>query len=114
MGVMSATSSLSGVRSTVFRGPAIVFGNDYFSGEVPMRKHYAWPQGHWAWPIKVTHKHGVRCGQMIWVGGQVDLTSSGEVRHANDLGAQVRSCMTYFDRVLQALDTSLVDLVKLL
>jgi enamine deaminase RidA (YjgF/YER057c/UK114 family) len=79
-----------------------------------MRKHHAWPEGHWDWPIKVTHKHGVRCGQMIWVGGQVDLTSSGEVRHANDLGAQVRSCMTYFDRVLQALDASLVDLVKLL
>ncbi len=79
-----------------------------------MRKRHVWPEDHWDWPIVVTHKHGVRCGQMIWVGGQVDLTSSGEVRHSNDLAEQVRRCMAYFDRVLQALDASLVDLVKLL
>ena len=49
------------------------------------QKRHAWPEGHWDWPIKVTHKHGVRSGQMIWVGGQVDLTSDGEVRNAGDL-----------------------------
>ena len=37
-----------------------------------MEKRHAWPDGHWSWPIDVTHKHGVRCGEMIWVGGQVD------------------------------------------
>ena len=35
-----------------------------------MKKRHCWPQGHWNWPINVTHKHGVRCGEMIWVGGQ--------------------------------------------
>jgi enamine deaminase RidA (YjgF/YER057c/UK114 family) len=79
-----------------------------------MYKHHVWPEGHWNWPIAVTHKHGVRCGEMIWMGGQVDLTSSGEVRNPDDLAAQVRSCMAYFGRVLEALDASLADLVKLL
>jgi hypothetical protein len=45
-----------------------------------VRKQHVWPKDHWNWPIKVTHKHGVRCGGMLWVGGQVDLTSTGEVR----------------------------------
>ena len=42
------------------------------------------------WPIKVSHKHGLRCGQMIWMGGQVDLTERGEIRHQGDLAAQIR------------------------
>jgi enamine deaminase RidA (YjgF/YER057c/UK114 family) len=79
-----------------------------------MHKRHVWPEGHWNWPIKVTHKHGVRCGQMIWVGGQVDLTSEGAVRNPGDLAAQVRNCMVYFGRVLEDLEASLVDLVKLL
>jgi len=79
-----------------------------------VKRRHAWPEGHWSWPIKVTHKHGMRCGPMIWVGGQVDLTSQGEVRHPNDLAAQTRNVMANFDRVLKELDASLSDLVKLL
>lgn len=79
-----------------------------------MKKRHVWPDGHWNWPIKVTHKHGMRCGQMIWVGGQVDLTSEGVVRHPGDLPEQVRQCISYFGRVLEQLDASLTDLVKLL
>ncbi len=26
----------------------------------------------------MTHRHGVRCGEMVWVGGQVDLTPDGK------------------------------------
>src|SRR6185295_19666822 len=58
-----------------------------------VKKQHAWPEGHWDWPIKVSHKHGVRGGQMIWVGGQVDLTSKGEVRNVGNLAAQVRNCV---------------------
>ena len=31
-----------------------------------MKRRHVWPEGHWAWPIEVSHKHGLRCGQMIW------------------------------------------------
>lgn len=79
-----------------------------------MKKQHVWPDGHWGWPIKVSHKHGVRCGRMIWVGGQCDLTSEGEVRNAGDLNAQIPNCIASFSRVLEGLDTSLNDLVKLL
>ncbi|CAN5518854.1 RidA family protein [soil metagenome] len=79
-----------------------------------MRKHYAWPDGHWDWPVHVSHKHGVRCGEMIWVGGQVDLTSAGAVNNIGDLPVQTASCMVNLGRVLAEVDCGLADLVKLL
>src|SRR5207302_6858318 len=79
-----------------------------------MNKKYAWPKGRWDWPIKVSHKHGVRCGQMIWVGGQVDLTSTGEVRNSGNLSAQVANCVENLRKVLEDLGSGLPDLVKLL
>ena len=79
-----------------------------------MEKQHAWPEGHWSWPVHVSHKHGVRCGQMIWVGGQVDITSKGEVNNPDDLPVQVANSMRNFERVLRELDGDLTDLVKLL
>jgi enamine deaminase RidA (YjgF/YER057c/UK114 family) len=51
---------------------------------------------------------------MLWVGGQVDLTSAGEVRNAGDLWAQIPNCMANFRRVLEGLGANPQDLVKLL
>jgi enamine deaminase RidA (YjgF/YER057c/UK114 family) len=78
-----------------------------------MERRHAWPEGHWGWPIKVSHKHGLRCGQMMWVGGQVDLTSAGEVRNPGDLMGQIPNVMASFGRVLAELGGDLSDLVKL-
>ena len=71
-------------------------------------------KGHWNWPIRVTHKHGVRCGEMVWVGGQVDLTPDGAVCSPGDLAAQTKRAMAHFARVLAELDCDLADLVTLL
>jgi enamine deaminase RidA (YjgF/YER057c/UK114 family) len=79
-----------------------------------MKKLHAWPRGHWGWPIEVSHKHGVRSGQMMWVGGQVDLTSRGEVNHAGDLASQVPCCVVNLGGVLEELGGDFADLVKLL
>lgn len=79
-----------------------------------MKKQHAWPEGHWDWPVHVSHKHGVRCGEMIWVGGQVDITSEGAVNNAYDLPVQVANCIGNFERVLKELRCDLTDLVKLL
>jgi len=78
-----------------------------------MKKRYAWPENHWNWPIEVTHKHGVRCGNMIWVGGQVDLTPQGEVCNAGNLKLQTQKVTQNFSAVLQELDCNLSDLVYL-
>ena len=79
-----------------------------------MQKRHCWPEGHWNWPIDVTHKHGVRCGEMIWVGGQVNLTPEGVVLNQNDIPAQTSAVMKNFATVLEGLDCDLEDLVTLL
>jgi enamine deaminase RidA (YjgF/YER057c/UK114 family) len=82
--------------------------------EATMKRRHVWPEGHWAWPIEVSHKHGLRCGQMIWIGGQVDLTPSGDVLHPGALWAQIPVVIDHLRRVLEGLDAELADLVKLL
>jgi len=84
------------------------------SGGSSLKKRYAWPEGTWNWPIKVSHKHAVRCGEMIWVGGQVDLTPEGIVNNLADLPTQTRQAMHHFDRALGELDCDLEDVVWLL
>ena len=79
-----------------------------------MEKRHCWPENHWNWPITINHKHGVRCGSMIWVGGQVDLSADGEVRNPGDLEIQTRNSMAYLARVLEGLDCEPEDLVTLL
>lgn len=79
-----------------------------------MEKRHAWPEGHWNWPVKVSHKHGLRCGQMIWVGGQVDISDQGVVLNAHNLKVQTANAISNFERVLKEIDCDLSDLVKLL
>ena len=78
-----------------------------------MQKLHAWPQGHWNWPIQVTHKHGVRCGDMLWVGGQVNLSPDGEVLNPGDLSTQTACVIENFAAVLNELGGDLDDLVFL-
>ena len=79
-----------------------------------MEKRHCWPEGHWNWPVKLVHKHGLRCGEMVWIGGQVDMTPDGRVLNAGDLALQTRRVMGHVARVLEGLDCDLEDLVTLL
>ena len=76
-----------------------------------MTRKYVWPEGHWNWPIPVTHKHGLRCGEMLFVGGQIDVTPAGEVLHKGDLAAQTQAAVDHIETVLGALGADLDRLV---
>lgn len=78
-----------------------------------MQRTTSWPKGHWGWPVALTHKHGVRCGSMIFTGGQVDLEPAGAVRNPNDLERQCAGAMRYLSDVLEDLGADLTDLVRL-
>lgn len=65
-------------------------------------------------PFGVKHHHGVRCGEMIWVGGQVDLNDSGGIQHWGNLPRQIAAAMNGLSRVLAELSATPEDLVKLL
>src|SRR5262249_52600198 len=78
-----------------------------------MTRKYAWPEGHWGWLIPVSHKHGIRAGRMVYVGGQVDKDIDGLVLHHGDLKTQTRAVVNHIRTVLRDLDVSLDDIVKL-
>ena len=76
-----------------------------------MQKRHSWPEGHWNWPIKIVHKHGLRSGDMIWIGGQVNLTPDGVVQNPNNLAAQTRAVVENITAVLNEFGADLTDLV---
>ena len=78
-----------------------------------MQKQHSWPEGHWNWPIKLTHKHGLRCADMIWIGGQVNLTPEGVVLNPYDLAAQTAAVVQNIASVLNEFGAGLTDLVYL-
>jgi enamine deaminase RidA (YjgF/YER057c/UK114 family) len=77
------------------------------------QRSYAWPQGHWDWYQHLAFKHGVRAGEMAFVGGQVDKSSTGEPLHAYDLATQTAVVVRHIDTVLREFDAGLADVVKL-
>jgi len=77
-----------------------------------MEKAYSWPDGHWDWPIKLPYKHGVKCGNMIFLGGQVALDEQGNVLHPGDVAAQTRIAMENIKAVLAGFGATLDDVVK--
>jgi enamine deaminase RidA (YjgF/YER057c/UK114 family) len=76
-------------------------------------RSYAWPLGHWDWYQHLAFKHGVRAGEMVFVGGQVDKSSAGEPLHAFDLAIQTAVVVRHIDTVLQEFGAGLSNVVKL-
>lgn len=74
---------------------------------------YVWPDGHWDWYQHLAFKHGVRVGEMAFVGGQVDKTPTGDPLHAYDLFAQTEVVVRHIDTVLREFGAGLTDVVKL-
>ncbi len=80
-------------------------------GERLPREH-AWPEGHWDWPTHLPYKHGLKCGNMIYVGGQVSLTPEAAVIDPGDMVAQTRTSMDNIAKVLALFGAELDDVVK--
>lgn len=70
--------------------------------------------GHWQVPGKFTinHSHGIRVGDMIWVGGQEDLDEHGNVRHPGDIEAQSHAVMQSLQAVIEDLGGTMGDVVQ--
>jgi hypothetical protein len=47
-------------------------------------REYSWPNGHWDWYQHLAFKHGIRVGDLMFVGGQVDKTDQGEPLNADE------------------------------
>ena len=78
-----------------------------------MPRKYVWPDDHWAWQIPVTHKHGLRDGEMIFVGGEVDMGKACEIRHPGDLVGQTEGVLDNIAIILAECGADFDDIVKL-
>jgi enamine deaminase RidA (YjgF/YER057c/UK114 family) len=69
------------------------------------------PSGHWR--LAGPFSQGLRCGQMIFVSGQVARSPSGEVRHPGDLARQSTDVMEHVGRILSEHGATFDDVVKI-
>ena len=76
-------------------------------------KSHAWPRGHWDWYQHLAFKHGIRAGELIFVGGQVDKDERGDPLRPHDLAAQTGVVVRHIDTVLREFGAGLADVTKL-
>ena len=78
-----------------------------------LARQHSWPQGHWDWPIRLPFKHGLRCGNLIFTGGQVAMDAQANVLHPNDPAAQSKISVQNIQAVLAGLGAQWRDVIKL-
>jgi enamine deaminase RidA (YjgF/YER057c/UK114 family) len=69
------------------------------------------PSGHWK--LAGPFSQGLRCGDMIFVSGQVARSPSGEVRHPGDLARQATDVIENVGRILSEHGATFDDVVKI-
>lgn len=67
-------------------------------------RQHVWPDNHWDWAIHLPYKHGLRCEEMFFIGGQIATDPEGTVLEPANTEAQTRQCLTYIERVIDLLD----------
>jgi enamine deaminase RidA (YjgF/YER057c/UK114 family) len=77
----------------------------------PLRRAVSAPPGHWR--LAGPFSQGLRCGQMIFVSGQVARGPAGEVRHGGDLARQSAVVMEHVGRILAEHGATFDDVVKI-
>jgi enamine deaminase RidA (YjgF/YER057c/UK114 family) len=75
-------------------------------------RSHAWPSGHWDWPVHLPYRHGLRCGDLVFLGGQVSLAPDARVRDPGDIVAQTTRAMNNIGRVLADLGLGFENVVK--
>ena len=78
---------------------------------LPRRRFH--PDGHLAIGTALTHSHGLACGDMIFIGGQADISGEAKVTQPNDHLTQTKIAMEGVLAVLAGMGAEPGDLVKL-
>ena len=77
------------------------------------RKH-AWPETLWDWHVHLPYKHGLKCDNMIFLGGQVSLDKRGVAVHPDDLSAQTHQAMKHIGTILDELGAGYSSICKIM
>lgn len=66
----------------------------------------------WRWPRPICYSQGIRCGDLVFVGAQLPVSSDAKLMHAEDLGAQTHLAMSHMREVLSTLDVGFEHMTK--
>lgn len=72
-----------------------------------------WPDSLWDWTVDLPYWHGLKCHDMIFLGGQVSLDTSGRAVNPDDMRAQAAQAMVHIGSILRELGAGYRDLCKL-
>ena len=75
-------------------------------------RRFSWPDSLWDWHVHLPYKHGLACGEMIFLGGQVSIDKQGRTVNPGDLAAQTRQAMVHIGTVLRDLGADYHDVCK--
>ena len=78
-----------------------------------MQRQAVWPTDHWDWPVHLPYRHGLKVGDLVFLGGQVSLATDGSVIDPGDIEAQTHTAMKNIQRVLVELGLDFEHLVKI-
>jgi len=83
------------------------------NGERLPRRH-VWPESLWDWHVHLPYRHGLKCDNMIFLGGQVALNQKGQAVYPGDLTAQTHQAMAHIRTILVALGADYRDVCKVM
>lgn len=72
-----------------------------------------WPDSLWDWTVELPYWHGLKCHDMIFLGGQVSLDTAGRAVNPNDMRAQAAQAMVHIGSILHELGAGYRDICKL-
>lgn len=70
------------------------------------------PADHWDWSIPVPFSQGWKCGDFIFVGGQISADERGRTIGVGDIAEQTRNVFRNIQRVLAEAGADMRDVVK--
>ncbi len=79
-----------------------------------LQRTHSWPSSLWDWHVHLPYKHGLKCGEMIFLGGQVSLNKQGQAVHPDDLSAQTHQAMQHIGTILNDLGADYDDVCKVM
>lgn len=72
-----------------------------------------WPDSLWDWTVELPYWHGLKCHDMIFLGGQVSLDTGGRAVNPFDMRAQAAQAMVHIGSILKELGAGYKDICKL-
>jgi enamine deaminase RidA (YjgF/YER057c/UK114 family) len=72
-----------------------------------------WPDSLWDWTVELPYWHGLKCHDMIFLGGQVSLDTAGRAVNPDDMRAQAAQAMVHIGSILRELGAGYRDITKL-